>query len=334
MKRIVVGIIDTGLDTKCKYFLRTNYEACSVKQDGNVSLLKSYYEDKNGHGTACASIIINECPNVEFFIINAFGESGKTNLVAIEKALKILKETSVDIINMSFAITTAPGNELSDLCLELSKNKIVVAAAANNYDGRSFPACYESVCGVRGGKIKNNKVYEIDTSKEIQCLFDNNPLMSMTLNNEYQMLPTNNSLITAKFTGMICQCISKYDIQKEKYTDILQIMQKENREQKSKIYTSSQEWYMDNNDELLQAIYELLKSVLQLHKPTNNICDIELLTSRGSLRFEYVYDILSYLESRLNIKINYMTVSRYDMLTVGTLTKFFKESGREYFEKV
>lgn len=91
---------------------------------------------------------------------------------------------------------------------------------------------------------------------------------------------------------------------------------------------------MDNNDELLQAIYELLKSVLQLHKPTNNICDIELLTSRGSLRFEYVYDILSYLESRLNIKINYMTVSRYDMLTVGTLTKFFKESGREYFEKV
>lgn len=192
----------------------------------------------------------------------------------------------------------------------------------------------ESVCGVRGGKIKNNKVYEIDTSKEIQCLFDNNPLMSMTLNNEYQMLPTNNSLITAKFTGMICQCISKYDIQKEKYTDILQIMQKENREQKSKIYTSSQEWYMDNNDELLQAIYELLKSVLQLHKPTNNICDIELLTSRGSLRFEYVYDILSYLESRLNIKINYMTVSRYDMLTVGTLTKFFKESGREYFEKV
>ena len=226
MKRIVVGIIDTGLDTKCKYFLRTNYEACSVKQDGNVSLLKSDYEDKNGHGTACASIIINECPNVEFFIINAFGESGKTNLVAIEKALKILKETSVDIINMSFAITTAPGNELSDLCLELSKNKIVVAAAANNYDGRSFPACYESVCGVRGGKIKNNKVYEIDTSKEIQCLFDNNPLMSMTLNNEYQMLPTNNSLITAKFTGMICQCISKYDIQKEKYTDILQIMQK------------------------------------------------------------------------------------------------------------
>lgn len=167
MKRIVVGIIDTGLDTKCKYFLRTNYEACSVKQDGNVSLLKSDYEDKNGHGTACASIIINECPNVEFFIINAFGESGKTNLVAIEKALKILKETSVDIINMSFAITTAPGNELSDLCLELSKNKIVVAAAANNYDGRSFPACYESVCGVRGGKIKNNKVYEIDTSKEI-----------------------------------------------------------------------------------------------------------------------------------------------------------------------
>lgn len=96
-KEIVVGIIDTGLDTKCKYFLRTNYEACSVKQDGNVSLLKSDYEDKNGHGTACASIIINECPNVEFFIINAFGESGKTNLVAIEKALKILKESRLNI---------------------------------------------------------------------------------------------------------------------------------------------------------------------------------------------------------------------------------------------
>ena len=111
-------------------------------------------------------------------------------------------------------------------------------------------------------------------------------------------------------------------------------MQKENREQKSKIYTSSQEWYMDNNDELLQAIYELLKSVLQLHKPTNNICDIELLTSRGSLRFEYVYDILSYLESRLNIKINYMTVSRYDMLTVGTLTKFvFPDSPNAFIIK-
>ena len=54
----------------------------------------------------------------------------------------------------------------------------------------------------------------------------------------------------------------------------------------------------------------------------------------GMMATRVNYDILSYLESRLNIKINYMTVSRYDMLTVGTLTKFFKESGREYFEKV
>lgn len=334
MKKIVVGIIDTGLDTKCECFLGTKYEGCSIKQDGSISLLKSDYEDKNGHGTACASIIINECPNVEFFIINALGKSGKTNLMVIEKALRILKKTSADIINMSLAITSEPGRELKDLCLELSKNKIIVAAAANNYAGKSFPACYESVCGVRGGKTKKNKIFEIDTSKEIQCVFENNPLMSMTLGNKYQMIPPNNSLLTAKFTGMVGQCISKYGVSKEKYTDILQIMQKEKREQKRKPYTKSQDWHMDNNDELLQEIYRLLENVIQLYKPNNNICDIELLTSRGGLKFEQVYNILSYLETHLNIKINYMTASRYDMLTIGTLTKFFKENERKHFEKV
>lgn len=46
MKKIVVGIIDTGLDTKCECFLGTKYEGCSIKQDGSISLLKSDYEDK------------------------------------------------------------------------------------------------------------------------------------------------------------------------------------------------------------------------------------------------------------------------------------------------
>ena len=138
MKRIVVGIIDTGLDTKCKYFLRTNYEACSVKQDGNVSLLKSDYEDKNGHGTACASIIINECPNVEFFIINAFGESGKTNLVAIEKALKILKKvhdtfgvpTVTDIHSAEEAAMAAEYADVLQIPAFLCRQTDILVAAA------------------------------------------------------------------------------------------------------------------------------------------------------------------------------------------------------------
>ncbi|MFR3948955.1 MAG: S8 family serine peptidase [Ruminococcus sp.] len=59
--------------------------------------------DTSGHGTACASMIVSECPYVDIVSIGILDGNGKSNLAALEFALESLINSDVSIINMSLA---------------------------------------------------------------------------------------------------------------------------------------------------------------------------------------------------------------------------------------
>lgn len=327
MKKVRVGIIDTGIDKNCQYLKNNIQSGCKVTQELTYNL---DYEDVSGHGTACASVIKKECSEVDFFIINAFNEDNKANLGTIEKALDIVRDQQIDIVNMSFTISDYPGKDLEKKCYELAENTILVASASN-LQGKGYPASYSCVNGVKGGNLVNNSLFKIEHKAEIQCTMRNEPLMSATIGNKYQMIPPNNSLLTAKFTGILCKLISTYGIQKDDYKNILHMINP-SAFAFEVMYKKESDWYIDSSDELLNDIYKLLSKTVKLYNPMTNICDYQLLTRNGFISFKDVYNILSFLEKGLQIEIDYMSVTRYDLLTLGTLTKLFKKSEKRRYE--
>ncbi len=54
------------------------------------------------------------------------------------------------------------------------------------------------------------------------------------------------------------------------------------------------------------------------------ICDIELLTRTGPLKMEMVIPFLEYVKKTMDIKIDYLKVNRYHLLTVGTFSEIHK----------
>ena len=220
MRKIKVAIVDTGFDTKCEYLSNVKTEGFGIRWEDGLVITKNY-DDYNGHGTACASVIYRECNEVELFVVNAMGKVGKANSLIIEHVLKILQKKDVDIINMSFAMPQVLDNEIYNLCEELKKeNKILVAADSNIKNKKGFPACFNNVYGVQGKELEYGKIFEYDMSKEIQCLVNNIPMMCADLYDRFQLLQPNNSIATAKFTGILCDIIYHNNIKRKDYGKI------------------------------------------------------------------------------------------------------------------
>ncbi|MEM5843567.1 MAG: S8 family serine peptidase, partial [Candidatus Aenigmatarchaeota archaeon] len=184
-----VGIIDSGIDTTHKDFDLSKYK-CFYSINGEVKENDwSYCNDSDGHGTHVAGIVagkydknISKClnnypcgvaPNATLFIARVF--SGPTaNLLDILNALDWIVENNVNIISMSFGADLSMlrlnscyplGNSSEEVTillfstlmdfLAIENNLILIAAAGNNPNSISTPACAKSVIAV--GAIDKNR---------------------------------------------------------------------------------------------------------------------------------------------------------------------------------
>ncbi len=326
MNKVKVALIDTGIDRNCKYLKSIKWKGTGIAYDKRAVINGNYLDD-NGHGTACASVILRECKDVEFLIIKAMNHQGVSNALIIEHALKILKNQEVDVINMSFAIADIEECMIKRRCDQLTgMNRILVASDFNNHEKKAFPASYDGVYSVRSGKIEIGKVYEFNKEKQ-QYVVNDTPIMCADLDNKYQMIQANNSLATARLTGIICFLIKKYNLKPYEYSCMGEILKCEEGyiREKTVIYEEQSMWSANNEDELLNKLYNVLDSKINLYKPTEQICDFEVLTTKGPLRFNEVYDLLNYLEIEMNVRFDYMQISRFDLVTLGTIKKLIEK---------
>ena len=336
MNKIKVAIVDTGIDLKHDFLKNSISSGYGFVWESHKALRVEDFSDINGHGTACASIILNECSNVEFIVVKAMNDKGRTNLCVIEEALQSLIETDASIINMSFAINKNIDSDLYDICNELvNRNKILVSSLANDFDD-SYPACFNNVIGVRGFILESKDTIWFDRNNKIQCIADNNPLMCCSINNTYQIRTRCNSLATAKLTGIICRLIDNDEnisINNINYSSTCTMLEKyafrntwsKKDFETSKRYPNEKDWYFDNNHLLLRKIYDIVKDNMKIMSEEKDICNCYLLNKIGGLTCESTYEFIKYIAARLNVNINFMDISRDDILTIGSITKFFQK---------
>ena len=143
---VKVAVIDTGISRE-HFDLRDQIR-------GGVDLVRGR---QNGHGTHVAGIIVAELnqrgivgvsPEAEIYDVRAFGETGKSSLSTILRAIDWSVENQMDIINMSFGMPQYSEALARAVDRASERGVVMVASAGNNGGEVEYPARYKNVVGV------------------------------------------------------------------------------------------------------------------------------------------------------------------------------------------
>ncbi len=328
MSRVKVAILDTGIDSKHDYLKENIIGGRSfILNDKNI-LIGDEYSDDNGHGSSCASLIKKEFKDIDIFAIKILDSQGRSNVQVLEEALKFILKTDIRLINLSLSINENKfQSDLYSICKELFLNgKIIVSSLANRCKS-SYPCVFDNVIGVKGFILENKDSFWYNKNYDIQCVIDNNSYLSCSLNNSYQLFGKSNSQATARLTGKIAKVMSKYPkIELEGLNKELESLALKNRWSESDLLSSKR--YYDNKVEpydsdnyILKSVKETLKEVLKIDDKSEDIYDYNLFSNRVGLNDHNCFNVIRKMEEKFNIKIEYINVSRYDFVSVHTLTK-------------
>lgn len=322
----IIAIIDSGIDTNNAFLKKTILGGISITIDENGQFkYDEDYNDENGHGTLSASVIIKECPIARLFIIKILDKNCIGNLKLVEESLRFIMNTNIEIINMSFSIISDCNlSNLNKICKKLYKQNRILVASEVNGNTKSFPASFRSVLGVKGFILESDKDYWFSRLKRIQCVVDNNSYIHHDIGNTFQLYGKCNSFAAAKMSGIIA------NILKDSYqTDYKCVLKKHAQKKKwnSSDFKESKRFPVikfqcdpDEDEKIFNEIIELLI------KFTGNDNKIELINKPlFSIGIDKLncYRLIQRVEAHFGINIpDYRIVSRYDLFSAYTLSKF------------
>lgn len=323
--KIKVAILDTGIDKTHEYLKDNIIGGISFEPDDKYILISDDYEDDNGHGTACASIIKKEFKDVEIFAIKVLNKDGKSNIQILEEALKYLLDKDIKIINLSLSVIESEGVEdLKIICDKLTlQGKIIVCSLANGYE-ESFPAIFENVIGVKGFILEDENSFWYNKNKNIQCVMDNNPYMNCYINNSYRLFGKCNSQASAKLTGKVAKFLFEYgDMTFYEINNKLELLCRKsdwcNKDLiKSKRFPNFKDISFLDEYNILNEISKILVNFLGVKS-----CDLykySLFNEVIGLNDVNCYELIKILEKKFKISLEYLNISRYDFLSIYTLT--------------
>ena len=184
---VKVAIIDTGISTKA-------IPSEAILEGKNYVNPELDTEDTYGHGTAVASIILENAPEVKLVpLVSNMYENGKIIQVDNDTLAQMIRDAidvyDCQIINLSAGLAS----DIESVCqaVEYAKEKqvLIVASAGNDYaesgEVKHYPAAYKSVIAV--GSLKEDgttisdfsqrgdwvNIYEIGENMTIKTLSGN-----------------------------------------------------------------------------------------------------------------------------------------------------------------
>jgi len=323
VKKIRIAIIDSGIDTNNSYFGKYIYDGKWICHDGKECSIKKNFHDDNGHGTLCASVILKECQDVQFYVIKIMNRYGVTNLATLEYALEYLKNKKINIISLSLSIVEGNySKKIKSLCNYYYEKGVIIVCSFSNQKRKSYPAAFKSVIGVRGFILENEKsIWERKRGREI--IVDYNPYLYMGLEGQYVLYGKSNSYACAKMTGIIAKKMKElncYSVQEIKKW----IVEKAERHnwisfvhlRKSKRFPQfcGVSMFVDEN------ILEILMTELKVDKK-EIFYKYSLFDERIGLKYEECGQLLNKIANFYQIEnIEYESISRYDFYSIYTIS--------------
>lgn len=326
-KKVRVAIVDTGIDKNNEYLKDNIIGGIAFESKGEYIFASDKYEDENGHGTSCASIIKREFENVEIFVVKALDKLGRSSIQILEESLRYLLSIDVKIINLSLSIIESEEvQDLYKICEELNnQNKIIICSVANGFEW-SYPAKFDNVIGVKGFILEDKDAFWYNQDFDIQCIMDNNSYLMCDLNNSYKLFGKCNSQAAAKLTGKIANIA--YENYNLKLVDLFKKLEETATRnhwtskdlEESKRYPNFKENRKNLNKYIFKGVEDILRDVLNLDKDSNELYECSLFNKYIGLNNDNCFKVIKKLEEKFDINLDYMNISRYDFVSIYTLS--------------
>lgn len=331
MRKVKIAIIDTGVNMEHPYLKNNIIEDVVISKNtfGKIQIKNGEHSyDVNGHGTACASVIKKECPEVEIISVQALDRQGRCSLDVLEYSLEYVSSLQVDIVNLSLAlIDSANISVIKSQCRKINDNKIIVSALGNHMT-KSYPASMKCNIGVRGSILDNIDDMWFNKRKIIQCVLDSTPYLHADCKNEYSMFGKCNSYAAARLTGIIAKIMSD-NIYLERSEILRELENRANRKYWSMLNICKSRRLPEINrylvnSQLEQEVGNYMKLYLHKDEPLGNML---LLSQSGGLQYIQCFELLKSLQRDFHFHIrDYTSISREDFYSVNSIAHLIQRS--------
>lgn len=315
-----VVILDTGINSQHKWLCDSIVGGCSIFDNQNK------FEDDNGHGSLCASVIKKEDPNVKFWVIKVLDENNCTSLPKLERALEMLIDIPIRLIHMSLSVLNVGDIcKLHEICKILEKQGKIMVCSLMNGMQESFPACFPEVLGVQGFILESSQTFWFCPKKKISCIADSNSYLHAELEQRYSLFGKNNSFAAAKMTGIISSILEKDpDLSNKELQAYLSKLAERtfwdkfdlNRSKRFPIHVQEQ----TISKSVRQKTEKIIREYLEISSGVNLRNEI-LFRDYVGLTEKNCFFLLKELEKQFKFHIDdYTKVSRYDFCYMSNLS--------------
>lgn len=332
-QKVKIAIIDTGIDKNHQYLKPSVFDGIGFESEDDYIFISDKYEDDNGHGTSCASIIKKEFEEVEFFIVKALDKLGMSNVQILEESLRYLLDIDVKIINLSLSVMESKiVDDLYQICEKLkNQGKIIICSVANGFKS-SYPAKFDNVIGVKGFILEDEYALWYNKKYEIQCIIDNNSYLTCDLENKYKLFGKCNSQAAARLTGKIAKIVYENpNFELEDLEKSLEINAVRN-EWTAKDMKSSKRYPIFKNEksiinrDILKGVIEIIRDSFKIDESNNEWYECSLFNKHIGLNSDNCFEIIMKIEEKFDTKFDYMNISRYDFISIYTLTDLIEKN--------
>ncbi|HEU0078015.1 MAG TPA: S8 family serine peptidase, partial [Longimicrobiaceae bacterium] len=127
--------------------------------------------DRNGHGTACADLVLRVAPGAEVVPIRVFGRELQTSPSLLCEAIRWAADQRVDVVNLSLGTYLEEAlYPLYAACEHARRGGTLVVAASHLTAGWSYPAVVENVIGVEAERFDSPFSYRDRPGPAAECL--------------------------------------------------------------------------------------------------------------------------------------------------------------------
>ena len=151
---VLVAVIDSGWNREQAH-PRVRSGVSFVDPDDELSALRSDDDDdRNGHGTTCAMLVMEAAPTANILPLRVFGRRLEASISQLRMAIGAAVDERSDIISMSLSTMQENGIEgLYAACEAARKAGVIVVAASYRARRCGYPAVFDNVIGVRAGHM-------------------------------------------------------------------------------------------------------------------------------------------------------------------------------------